>query len=632
MEFYLPNIAFYLMALLVSSVILFAIGRTLVCLLSEWRDEKNAYQTVLNSFLLGYTSVLPLFAIVWSRGNSLFWLAIILWLFYVLWWRKPCKAEWFIDWRTEIKVLAIALAILTGCFAMLYYFCFVRSEGQIFSDQIYASNLTQSILTYHNEAYFRTDVSIAQTYHWGDSWTTALWSFLFCAKPLYVLYCVTYPFFLGICILGITTITKGMPESFPTILCLLLGILYFFYWNLSSFLTPWHGGAFIAELKNYLMIVFMAWGISHIIKNNYAQGFFAMLLLVVYYSPMAAGVLTLVCLLSFFINDKFKLSIQTIINPYVIGSVVIALCYGLFYVLQPDIFTEGAFTRHADHSNMWVLGFIIKRICRPIVAITPIAIITGAYICKFKKETLKKYVTYYLCTLGSCFVACVVGGFATKFEVNAGQIATNFYGTVSSLFVFVSLIYLLNELTTRYKYIAYATIVVIGIAYPAYFFYKGANSAMFPIEPMSIEEKEAYASLQTIFAENPVEEMGYMRNYMLPENRNNPKTEYDLYFPMDRLVHILPNGYHPYCLSAYDMPEDIDPMWNDMAECELWQYGAKLTQEQQECTKKQIIRKFITQRGINYILVEKGAKLPEYLMDKFEKVFDWDDNVIYYAK
>lgn len=35
MEFYLPNIAFYLMALLVSSVVLFAIGRTIVCLLPE---------------------------------------------------------------------------------------------------------------------------------------------------------------------------------------------------------------------------------------------------------------------------------------------------------------------------------------------------------------------------------------------------------------------------------------------------------------------------------------------------------------------------------------------------------------------------------------------------------------------
>lgn len=630
MEFYLPNIAFYLMALLVSSTLLFAVGRTIVCLLPEWRDEKNAYQTIFNSYMLGYVLILPIFAIIWSRGNTIFLMTAILWLIYLLWWRKPCKAVWKIDWRSELTAFIVSVSLLLGSFAFLYYFCFVRSEGQMFSDQIYASNLTQSILTYHNEAYFRTDVSLAQTYHWGDSWTTALWSWIFNAKPIYVLYCVTYPFLLSMCILGLISIAKN--RSLPVLWCVILGILFFFYWNLTSLITPWHGRAYIFDLKGYLMLVFIIWSAAHIMANMYAKGLFAALMLVSYYSPMSAGVLTLVCLLSYFMPDRPKFTLKELFNPYVIGAVLIAVGFGLFYMLQPDIFTEGAFTRHAEHSNMWVLGFIVKRLCRPIATMTPIALITGFFIYKSKSSGLHKYVMLYSCILSSCLVACIVGGYASKFEINAGQIAANFYETISCLFVFVSLIYLLSEFATHHKYVAYSIIMALGIIYPANFFFKGAQSVMFPVAPMSVEENNAYTSLQTIFRENPVREMGYMRNYTLPENYNNPKTEYDLYFPMDRLVHILPQGYHPYCLSAYDMPVDIDPKWNDMAECELWQYGAKLMKVQPNCTMEQIMESFIAERGINYIFVEKGAILPKFLTDKFNKVFEWDYNVLYYAE
>jgi hypothetical protein len=155
---------------------------------------------------------------------------------------------------------------------------------------------------------------------------------------------------------------------------------------------------------------------------------------------------------------------------------------------------------------------------------------------------------------------------------------------------------------------------------------------MFPIEPLRPDEKETYLSLKSIFDENPAKELGYFRNYTLPENHNNPKTEYDLYFPMDRMVHILPKGYHPYCLSVYDIPSDIDPGWNNMAESELRQYGVKQIEENSEYPTSLIIDSFIDQRSINYIIVEKGAALPEFLADKFEKVFEWDDNVLYYAE
>lgn len=580
--------------------------------------------------MLGYTVVLPVFAIIWSRGNTIFLAAVILWLIYLLWWRKPCKAERKIDWRSELKAFAVSISLLLGCCAFLYYFCFVRSEGQLFSDQIYASNLTQSILTYHNEAYFRTDVSIAQTYHWGDSWTTALWSWIFNAKPIYVLYCVTYPFLLSMCILGLISIAKD--RSLPVLCCVILGILFFFYWNLTSLITPWHGRAYIFDLKGYLMLVFMIWSTLYIIDSKNTQSFFAALMLVSFYSPMSAGVLTIVCLLSYFMPDRPMLTLKELFNPYVVGAILIAVGFGLFYLFQPDIFTEGAFTRHAEHSNRWVLAFIAKRIIRPVAAMTPIAIVTGGYIYKYRPENLKKYISLYLCILAACLVTCAVGGVASKIEVNAWQIAANFYNTTSCIFVFTSLIYLLSELVIRYRKIAYTIICVIAVTYPALFFRSGAKSVMFPVAPMSVGEKDAYASLQTIFVENPVREMGYMRNYALPENHNNPKTEYDLYFPMDRLVHILPKGYHPYCLSAFDMPDDIDPQWNDMAECELWQYGANQKEEQSECTTEQIIGSFISQKGINYIFVEKGATLPEFLMDKFEQVFEWDENVLYYAE
>lgn len=631
-EFYLPNITCYSLILIVSSLLLFIIGRAIVCLLPEWRDKDNPYQTTLNSFLLGYTTILPLFAIIWSKANSLFWLVVVLWILYLWWWRKPQKAIWRIDIKSELRAIALSIGVLLGSFALLYYLCFVRSEGQIFSDQIYATNLAHSILSYHNEAYFRTSISIAQTYHWGDSWTTALWALLFNAKPLYVLYCVTYPFLLSMCVLGIITLVKGMPEKLPIVLCVLLGVLYFFFWNISSLMTPWHGSSSISGLKNYLMKVFVIWSTTYIIKSKYPQGFFAVLMLVAYYSPLAPGVLALVCLLSYFLLDKQASGSCRILSPYIIGAVIVACCYGLFYFLQPDIFTEGAFSRHANRTHLWILGFIVKRICRPITSMTPAALLVGIYIFKYNRDKLRKYGTFYLCILGSCLVACVVGGFASLFEVNAGQIAANYYEVMSNLFVCVSLIFLLSQLYLQHKILISSLIIIASIVYPFYFFYNGAHSSMFPINPMSQDEKNAYGSLQGIFAKNPVNEMGYLRNYSLPENHNTPKTEYDLYFPMDRLVHILPKGYHPYCLSAYDIPDDIDPMWNDMAECELWQYGAKIREASPNYTDDQIVSSFVEQKSINYIFVEKGATFPWCLSERFAKVFEWDGNVLYYAK
>lgn len=633
MEFYLPNIAFYLMALLMSSLLLYVIGRTIACLFPEWRDEKNAYQTVFNSFLIGYTTVLPIFAIIWSGGNSLFWLLIILWLLYLLWWRKPRKAEWVIDWRAEMKALAVAVAILTGCFAMLYYFCFLRSEGQIFSDQIFSSNVTQSILTYHNEAYFRTDMTLAQPYHWGDSWTTALWAFVFGAQPIYILFGITYPFLLAMCIFGVAAIAKGRPNNLPLILCVLLGILYFFYWNISSLLTPWHGGgSSISGLKNYLMVVFAVWGASYVLKSRYEQAFMVMLMLVVFYSPLAAGFLTLVCLLSFFIEETPKSFIRTIFNPYVIGAVIIALYYGLFYMLQPEVYLglEGSVIESFSFEK-WA-GFVVKRVCRPIAGITPTAILLGLYLFKTDKQRLRKYTIMYACVIASCLVACMVGGVAKIYSVDGWQVTSNYNGTISQLFVNISWIYLIAELAQNYRKVFIGLVVVAGIVYPTQFFCTGAQSAMFPIAPMRDGEKAAYEDLKTIFDTSGVIEMGYFRNYTLPDNYNTAKTRYDLYFPMDRMVHILPNGYHPYCLSAYDLPEGIEKVRNDMDRCELWQYGVRMRQQQGICTEEQIISAFVEEKNINYIITESGALLPDYLNERFRQVYEWDGNVMYYKE
>lgn len=632
MEFYLPNIAFYVMALLVSSLLLYVVGRTIACLLPEWRDDQNAFQTTFNSYMLGYVSILPLYAIIWNKGNSVFWVVVLLWLIYILWWRKPRKAEWIIAWKTELKALALSTCLLLGCFAFLYYFCFVRSEGQMFSDQIYFSNLAQSIIDNHNESLFRTSISYAQMYHWGDSVTTALWTLVFQAKPIYILYCVTYTFLLAMCIFGLVAIAKGMSKSLPIILCLVLGILYFFYWNLSSLLTPWHGGTSISGLKGYLMIVFSIWGATFVLKGQYSQGFFAALMLVAFYTPLAAGIMTLVCLLSLFMLDRPKLTIRELFNPYVLGSIIITLCFGIIYLLQPDVFTMETFQSNPYHSNMWVMGFIVKRICRPIAAITPIAIVVGSYMYLRKKEALKKYAAFYLCILTSCLIACVVGGFAVQRHIDGGQIATNYYGTISSLFIFVSLIYILSELASKYRYAVYTIIVVISIAYPSYFFYNGAKSSMFPVSSLGSEEREAYLSLQSIFEEHPAKEFGYFRNYTLPENHNTAKTEYDLYFPMDRMVHLLPNGYCPYCLSVYDLPDDINPIWNNMEKSELWQFGEKWKEQYATVGQDEMISSFIEDKNINYIIVEKGASLPQYLSSSFKQVIEWDCNKVYYKE
>lgn len=122
--------------------------------------------------------------------------------------------------------------------------------------------------------------------------------------------------------------------------------------------------------------------------------------------------------------------------------------------------------------------------------------------------------------------------------------------------------------------------------------------------------------------------IGYYRNYRLEENFNTHKSRIRMFYPMDKMPHLVDNGYYaPYCLSALDIPDDLEPRWNEKKESELFKYMEQMKKNGSYTDDVKTILSFIKNRDIRYIVVENGCELPYYLEDDVVTIYDGSDKV-----
>ena len=187
---FLPNIFQYGALLLLTTSFLFLVGWSVMRLMPRWRDKGNSFLTLFNATAIGLTVVLPLFAVIWTKGNSIMWIAVLLWIDFLWVSRKDTttnhSSNQAITPSSNQTTTAVILSIvlLLGTYATFYYLFFVRSGSVLYSDHVFYANASCVMMQEHTEtASFASLFRIPAPYHYGDLWFT---TFCCCISTTYI--------------------------------------------------------------------------------------------------------------------------------------------------------------------------------------------------------------------------------------------------------------------------------------------------------------------------------------------------------------------------------------------------------------------------------------------------------------
>ena len=296
MEIFLPNVALYLPILLCTFFCTYLLGRVFSALAPEFKTDNNPFASVFTSLMLGFVLLVSVFAIIWTRGNSIMLLsAVIFGLYFFVFKNKKdtvssSKPVFKIE-KEEWKCLIYCALICVGVFAFAYWVFFVRVNGAIFPDYPFYANASNNLFFGHIEnANYLSQSQAAGFYHWGEIWFNALWSGLFNLNHYYALLLVTYSYLAVLTIIGTVALVKNI-LPYKNFLCILIGIIMLFFVPVLYLVVPL--GAISQHPKYLIIVIFILWYILNITKEKIAIASLAMLLIVPFSTVMAPGCLAL---------------------------------------------------------------------------------------------------------------------------------------------------------------------------------------------------------------------------------------------------------------------------------------------------------------------------------------------------
>lgn len=618
--------------------ITYIVGRIALIGMPSWRESDNPFLTTLNSYLMGVLLLSSSFAIIWTAGKTILWLVPVIFLLYWTWNKSHISKISSVDYslRKEFFCLCYTLILYVVVSALVYFFSFIYSGGHVWGDHVFYANTIHEMFTSHIETFGRFEK--ATPYHYGDLWWGGLISAIIPVNRVYMLCLIVYPFFGMLVALGINALT----ERFVTFNSLASGLFYFlsgililFFWNLSSVFIPWQYVPIFAMPKLYIVVTFILWSVNHIFNKKLDKAFFSLLMLVPIYSPVCAGILTLVCLSSVYFQWREKgLEWHIVFNKYVVGAIFVACLFVLFYLFQPKDNTSLVRIVNDGSVVTSILYYTIKRIFRPFAWTAPWIAVLSFLLCKHNKRDLVRDITYlWMISLLSCLVSILVAGLVRLYVIDGGQIATNFYEPITCCMCAIIAIYLLCLLWKRYSVSVDCLLSGLLIFYLCSFTWLIKNDETnFLYRSFDEREVAVYSALLRQVEATPILASGYFRNYSLPENHNTYKMRYDLsiFCNFCNSYILTQDGYvHPYCLSAFEIPDDGDKLYWDKDKSDLVRYKAKQIYNNVYSNDEQCLSQFILDKSINYIFVEKGAQLPDFLQTDFHKVLDYNEDEVY---
>jgi hypothetical protein len=588
------------------------------------RSNSNWLLTLFNTMIIGTTTVVPVFAIIWTRGNSIMWLAIILWIVYAIFLRKGEMESDSSKKSIPLFSFSAVVVLLVGIFASSYYMFFVRAGGELCGDFLYYGNASCVMMHEHVEtASFASLFHYPEPYHYGELWLTVLCSTIFGLKPIFVLLLVSYPLFCFMLILGVAALCKELTQMHD-IQALVLGVCLLFFMPVVSLLIPWMRTP-IASPKNLVILVFLVWGMLMLLKRDFPKAFVAFCMLVPFYSTVAPGVLTFVFLLSIVLQCKESGGWKRLWNKYAVITVCLAISFGVFYLVQKKSPIEEP-VRYLYEGNWTVnaLSFAAKRSLRYLILLLPTAFILLYY--TRKKRYNSGIWKGFGCLVASILVSCLIGGFMREISRDGGQITTNYVENMLFIVCFCAMVF-----------------VVFKVAEKLHQFPKWMFCFLFLLYPL-LEGKASIADNNNYPVGNSgVEKFFLTRELLELKNRDvksaefrpplNEKGEINWHQAFPIMPHILKSGYYaPYNFSELDLPKDYPAVLDDSHHHAFWQYVYFQKGKGTFVSNEQSMLDFVKDMGIEYIIVNQGTYLPTIFVKKTTLVTKSDGDTLYILK
>ena len=146
MEIFYPNILKYFLVFCAVCVMLFVTGWLICALLQE--DDDTPFESINRCFLYGFTTIIPVFALVITRGNSIMWIAVLLWCYKLYGYFKehPSKINLFRKPKIETVSIIVHVVLALGAFFFTYWMFFPHIGGNVWGDQCFYANVSANFL------------------------------------------------------------------------------------------------------------------------------------------------------------------------------------------------------------------------------------------------------------------------------------------------------------------------------------------------------------------------------------------------------------------------------------------------------------------------------------------------------
>lgn len=623
--FFCPNVFLYAAIVVVAFLSMLMVGGGCVKLLPELYFGKNPLANVFVCLMTGYIAIVALFAIIVSRCNSVMLLSAVIVVYYVLFIRNKSGREEnkrVID-KDLIKFSVLSIGLLLLIFFVCYYIFFIRSNGAIWCDFTFYSNVSCHLVKNHCEnAELYSNMCNATRYHWGDLWLTSLFGSLFKANYLYVLLLVTYPCLTLICIVGGCSVLYGLTNRMALSIILGMGVL--FAVPLLTIVIQWFSPVVIGS-KLIVIYCFVVLSLLFYCNGRLKLSYISLLLLVPFYSTVAPGILTMVCVLSI-IEERSKGEkwLQCVFNRVVLLSILVAVFYVVFYILQGIGGDKHLDFLYDDYVRNTV-GFVIKRSCRALVLIP--CVIGLCYLVKTNNDKESVSALYWIvAVLFGVVVSSIVGGCVKQVMLDGGQITTNYTEPVINITCWFMAVFLFSKIFPG-KYVGLFALATAIVYVLLFILSAGEGVYVRDNRVYSDEEIDRIEAFRKEVYSNECA-FGYYRNYNISENFNTQKSRINMFYPADMMPHLVYNGFYaPYCLSALDIPDNLEPRWNEKQKSELYKYMEQMKKDGLFSNEDELIMSFIYDKNVEFIVVENGCDLPDYLDGNVALVYDGSDKV-----
>lgn len=617
----MANVPFYFAQLLCMVLLTYVVGGGVLALIEKDAYEKARscpYEYVFKACVWGFATIVPLFAIVWTRGNSIMWLPVLLlfWLGYKGQKQGGGGAWTFSRWN--MRYVALSLPVFTVAFAALFYAFFIYSGGKLWWDDVFYGNASAHLALQHIETTnLFVETRQAAPYHFGDLWPTALCGTLFHANFLYTLQLVTYPFFLSLVVIGGIALAQRHLKRWP--LALLFGVGLCLALPLTNVVKGW-AGSMLSMRKYALIYLFVLLFLMYMRERRWMYAYTVPLLLVPFYSTLAPFALPMVCVLAVWhaLERGSSLWRALVANPYIYMSVGVFVLYMAFYTLQ-GIGLSGA-SAHVGcidaPAAMWmsmkeIILYCAKRTGR-IFMLLPSVLAIGFLV----RERRKDWMGLTVAVGAGLMFASLVAALLLPFVKDAGQVLGNTYPVLVVL-CWYAVLWVLE------RFSRFGQLCGVGVFLLYYVLMLPVRTiwvAVWPTmqTPLVAEEIQALETVKAELCVHPQWQIGYYRNYATVPEGSEELYRLRLVYPFDILPRLTPRGqYVPICLSAPDIPEDVQRIYNERHKSVLLNY---LCTHAGTLSPEELTLQFMRQRNIGYVVVEQGACLPAYLLPMAQQV------------